>query len=182
MFMTKEGKLFGKVSIIDVFVIIAIIILAIGVYLQVISPAQRVVTEPSEIEYIMLVRAIRPATSDALRQSIRDEGLQRGGYISDARTGEELGVIVDVDPRPAYQEEAMADGSFGAFPVPGRYDVHVTVRIDGRVSETGFYTFQNRGLTMGSSSRFHSKYAATSGEIIAIRRVGDATGDVAEYN
>ena len=168
MFINKEGKLFGKVSIIDVLVIVAILVVGIGFFLRFISPVARIVTTPEEIEYTLLVRSIRHTTRDAFMRA-DDQG--RMMQLSDARTGEELGRIVSVMYEGAIQEDVLADGAFDAFPVPGRYDVFITVRVDGRWNQTGYYTFQNRALTMGSTSRIQTKYAASSGEIIEIGTV-----------
>jgi len=162
MFISKEGKFGGKVSIIDAFVVIAILVIGIGFFFRFISPPDRVITERHEIEYTMLVRSIRASTVRAL---------QEYGYLSDGRTHEELGEIVGLTYVQALQEDARIDGTFGAFPVPDRYDVFLQVRVDGRVSETGYFTFQNRALTMGAANRIQTKHAATSGEIVFIRTV-----------
>ena len=89
MFINEEGKLFGKVSIIDVLVLLAIIVLIVGVYLRVISPA-RVVTVPQEIEYDIRVHGVRRSSLLALQNTMLQEP---EGRISDTRTNEELGSI-----------------------------------------------------------------------------------------
>ena len=164
MFITKDGKFFGKVSIIDVIVVIAVIVLAVGFYFRIISPMERVVTTEQRIEYEIRVHAVRESTADALGNM---------GEIADFRTGEELGEIIGTEIDVALWEAAMADGNFVAYPVPDRHDVIVTVQVNGGVSDTGFFTFQNRPLAIGSHMRFMSKYAETSGEIISIRVVED---------
>jgi len=165
-FITKEGKLFGKVSIIDIIAILAVIVLLVAGYLRLISPASRVITEPHEIEYVMLVRSVRGSTVRALRNF---------GLVSDGRTNEEMGEIIDLYTRPAFQEDALLDGTFHAFLMPDRYDVILTVRVSGRVNETGYYTFQNRALTRGYAGRIQTKHVFTSGEILEIRTIDTDT-------
>jgi len=161
-FITKEGKLFGKISIIDVIVILAVIVIGVGGYLRFFAPNARLVAQPHEIEYVMRIHSVRRMSINALQQL---------GSIADTRTGEELGEIVYVTYEPAYWEIALIDGDYVSLPVPDRYNAIVTVRVDGRVSGTEFLTHQNRSLSIGTSAAFQSKYAETSGEIIAIDTV-----------
>jgi len=168
MFINKEGKLFGKVSIIDAFVLLAIIILLIGIYLRVISPVQRVVTVPQQIEYEMRVHAVRRSTLLAIQNTIRQEPANE---ISDRRTGEELGTIINMSFEPTRWDVALLDGTFDTLVVPDRFDATITIRVDGRVSETGYFTHQNRELAVGSQFGLQSRYVDTSGEIITIRRI-----------
>ena len=163
--INKEGKFFGKVSIIDVLVIIAIIIIGIGFYFRFFADS-RAATTAVEIEYVIRVHSVRPASIGALE---RVELIQ--GQISDSRTEEEFGRIIRVEPEATFWEGALIDGSWISDPVPNRYDAIVTIRVDGRMNDMGYFTFQNRQLTVGSHITFHSKYADTSGEILEIRIV-----------
>jgi len=169
-FITKEGKLFGKVSVIDVFVLLAIVVLAFGIYARVISPARRIATTPYEIEYQVRVHGIRHSSLVALQNTVLQEP---AGEISDFRTGEELGAIVGMTFEQAYWDAARHDGSFERLPVPDRFDAIVTIRVDGRVSDTGYFTHQNRRMAVGSNVGFRSRYVETSGEIISIQRISE---------
>ena len=160
MFINNEGKFFGKVSIVDVLVVIVIAVLAAGIYFRLISPITRIVTTPQRIEYQMRIRAVRTPTIDAL---------ERRGAIADERTGEELGEIISAIPEPAYWTAVMLDGRVERLLIPGRQDVILTVQVDGRVNETGYLTYQNRALAVGTEIPIESKYALTTGEIISIR-------------
>jgi len=173
-FINKDGKLFGKISIIDAFVLLAIVVLLIGIYVRVISPSAGRPTISQEIEYEMLVRAIRLPSVRALQNAVIQEP---AGFISDSRTGEDLGAIIDMrldmrgDTTLAIWEGVMSDGEVVSRGVPDRFDVIVTVRVDGRISETGYFTHQNRALAVGSHINFQSRYSDTSGEILTIRRI-----------
>jgi len=178
-FINKEGKLFGKVSIIDAFVLLAIIILAIGIYVRVISPAARVVTISQEIEYEMKVHAVRRPTIVALQNTVLQEPANE---IFDSRTGEHLGTIVAMTFEQTYWEVALLDGLHDTLPVPDRFDVTITVRVDGRIADTGYFTHQNRSLFVGSHIGFESRYANTSGEIMTIRRIDPNETEEAEID
>ena len=168
MIINKEGKLFGKLSIIDALVIIGVIVLLVGVWLRFFSPAARTIVTQGELEYVMRVHAVRPQSVVALQNVERIQG-----EVVDSRTGEALGRIISVVPEPTRWEMALIDGDWVYGYVPGRQDAIVTIRVDGRVSETGFLTFQNRSLAVASHIGILSKYADTTGEIMEIRLVED---------
>ena len=89
----------------------------------------------------------------------------------DVTTKEEMGEIVSVAERPAYDTHVMADGTYKNAEIPDRYDVTVTVRVNGKVSADGFYTKQNKQITPGSGYTFTGKLAQTSGIVSDVREV-----------
>ncbi len=165
MIINKQGKLFGKISVIDILAIVAILVLIAGVYTRFIKTDETSVdtgTASSTFEYELEVSRVREGTVNALKE---------GGTVIDTSTKEEMGEIVSVVERPSYTVGVKADGTYAYTEVPERYDVTVTVRVDGKVSSDGYYTTQNKQLTAGSSYTFTSKLAQTSGEITAIREI-----------
>jgi len=171
MIMNKEGKLFGKISIIDVLVIVAVIVIGIGFYLRFFGDS-RVITTNVELEYVIRVHSVRPTSVGALQRTAQIEGV-----IFDPRTDEELGRVIQVRDEPTYWEAALLDGNWISGFVPGRFNAYVTVRVDGRVNETGYFTFENRSIAIGNHVAFQSRYSDTSGEIIAIQIIDDVRSD-----
>ena len=95
MIINKEGKLFGKVSIIDILVLIGIIVVIIGLAMRFGPAGRAVLTSSEKIQYTLRVEGVRFFTVDAL---------ERGGPVSDATTKEEMGTVVDVTAVPARGE------------------------------------------------------------------------------
>ena len=157
MFINKEGKLFGKISIIDIVVILAIIVGAFGFYTRFFISEKKVETAASHIEYTMKVKEVRMGTVNALKNY--------RGPVTDTSTKEYLGDIVDVSFSDATKAVETANGKRKVSPVPERYDVIVTVRVDGKINNSGFYTANNLALSAGSSYVFTSKAAKTTGTI-----------------
>lgn len=162
MFIDKEGKLFGKVSIIDIIVILAIVVAAFGVYNRFASANSKVETVTQSIEYTMIVKGVRQGTVDALG---------KGGQVFEATTKEYFGEIVETDYAGAVDYEEMQNGEIKNVELPEKYDVTVTVRIDGKVNDSGYYTGSNAVLNVGSRHIFYSKYAKTTGEIMSVKEV-----------
>ncbi len=161
--INKEGKLFGKISIIDIIVVLAIIVAAFGVYTRFFVGNEKVETASSQIEYKMKIQEVRIGTVKAL------EGYQSPIY--DVSTKEYLGDIVAVEYTPAKKGVETVTGNMRETIVPERYDVIVTVRVDGSINSSGYYTSTNQALAAGSSYAFTSKAARTSGRILDIYEV-----------
>lgn len=159
MFINKEGKLFGKVSIIDIFVIIVLIVAAFGIYTRFFTVNERVSVTGKEIEYKIKVEMVRQSTFDAL---------SKGGPVYDSTTKEYMGEITGVTSEDCYVEQKLADGSFSNSLIPDRMNVIVTIRVDGSASDMGYYTSDNKYLAAGSGFVIASKYAETQGKIISI--------------
>ena len=158
----KDGKLFGKISIIDIIVILAIIVAGFGIYNRFSSANAKVATVTQQIEYTMEINDVRMGTIEAL---------QKKGKVFDATTKEYLGEITDVSYVDAVSPRTMANGEIKNLEVPEKYDATVTLRVDGKVNSSGYYTSNNIILTVGSKHVFYSKCAKTTGEIMSIKEV-----------
>ena len=162
MFINKEGKLFGKVSIIDIIVILAIVLGGFGAYMRFMKPNAKVSTVSQTIEYKIRVAGVREGTVDALGKF---------SPIYSSETKEYLGDIVGIDFEDAFDDRVMANGEIKRLAVPDRYDVILTVRVDGKVNSSGYYTATNQAIYAGAAHTFNSKYAQTTGRICEVYEV-----------
>lgn len=162
MLINKEGKLFGKVSIIDIFVVIVIVIAAFGVYTRFFTVNEKVTVTQQQIEYRLKVTKVRQGTVDALSKL---------GPVYDSTTKEYMGELVAVETEDCYEEQKLADGTLSNSKIPDRMNVIITVRVNGSTSSTGYYTSDNKYLAAGSGFVIATKYAETTGEIISINEI-----------
>lgn len=161
--INKDGKLFGKISIIDILVVLAIAVLALGVYSRFFTGNEKVETASSRIEYTMKIKEIRLGTVNALADF-------KGPITSDT-TKEYMGDIVDVTYTNAVKGVELDNGKMKESEIPERYDVTVTVQVDGNVNQSGYYTATNQVLTAGSNHVFSSKAAKTTGTIMDVYEI-----------
>ncbi len=161
--INKEGKLFGKISIIDIVAVLAILAAAFGVYTRFFVGNERVETASSQIEYTMKVAEVRQGTVDALKNF--------GGPIYDDTTKEYLGEIVDVTYKDAIKGVELLNGDKKESTVPDRFDAIITVRVDGKINQSGFYTNNNQDISAGASKLFNAKAVTTTGTILDVYEV-----------
>lgn len=160
MIINKEGKLFGKISIVDILVVIFIAVAAFGIYTKFFTENERVTVADETIEYQFSVKGVREGTF---------EGLSKLGPVYDTTTKEYMGEIVGVEKAQTKAERVMGDGSVINAEIPERLDLTVTVRVDGSSNNSGYYTKNNLLLCVGSKFVIGSKYVKTTGEICSIK-------------
>lgn len=163
MIINKEGKLFGKISIIDIIVILAIAVLAFGLYMRFTnSESTKVSTEKQQIEYTVLIKGVRMGTVEALSQL---------GPITNSTTKEYAGEIVDVTYEEALETRELANGTVTETLLPERYTVTAKIQVDGSAGSSGYYNSTNQSINIGSTLYFTSKYANTSGIIVDVSEI-----------
>ena len=161
--INKDGKLFGKISIIDILVVLAIAVAAFGVYSRFFVGNEKVETASSHIEYTLKVSEVREGTVTALKTF--------KGPLYDNTTKEYLGDIIDVTSTECISSVELSNGSIKESVIPDRFDALVTVRVDGKINSSGYYTATNQVIAAGGTLVFNAKAAATSGTILDVYEV-----------
>ena len=157
--INKDGKLFGKISIIDLLVIVVIVAMAAGVYMRFFKTPEKVEVKTEKLTYTMKV-------TDARMFSV--EALEKKGDIYDADTKEKLGTITDVKIDTVKMTNLTEKGKAVEVEYPERYTAILTVEVDGNVNANGYYTQSNEPISVGSVKYFETKYVATAGVIMDI--------------
>lgn len=118
--LDDRGRLFGKVNIVDLLVLLVIIAVVVFAVVRMTGGSSK--TVPVKVTYV--VEAVRQATVDALQAKgdVTDEG---STY---------LGEVKDVVVTPTLVEVPTADGELKAVESPVFRDVSIVVRGEGRVS------------------------------------------------
>jgi len=124
-FLDERGRIFGKVNIVDVLVVLVII--AVVVFAVVRFTATSSPSEPLKVTY--RVEEVRQATVDAIQKSVPVNGTVRdeGGTV--------LGKVLGTEVRPTEVEYMTPEGELRAFDSPIFNDVFIVVRGEG--SESG---------------------------------------------
>ena len=162
MLINKEGKLFGKVSIIDIFALILIVVMALGIYIKFFRTVDTTSVENCVIEYEFKVSDVRMYSVTALEQSEK---------IYDGKTKEYMGEIINVEYEPSIQKAELADGRVVMTEAPDKYDAVVTIRVNGGVNSAGYFTEENKAIYAGSECITKTKFAKTEGEIISVKKI-----------
>ena len=163
MLMDKKGKLFGKISIVDILIVLAVIVCIVGVYVRFVAQPERVQIETKTFTYKVLVSEIREMSVEGLEQSIGTTFLLNEKGRSDV-----IGKLVDVESRHYSEPIVKNDGTTEMAEMPSKYEVILTMELDGIVNDSGYYTTDYKSIGVGADLLMMNKYISTSGKITEI--------------
>jgi len=154
-----KGRLFGKINLIDLFVVLVLVIIISGFAFKTLSSGETVtVTNDTPIEVTFKVVKVRDFTVNAV---------EAGDSIYE-RNGQKLGEVTEVRTPPAREILSRSDGSSVYAEVENRYDMLITVRGAGRISGGTYYLNSNRIMTAGSDIKLCSNKATFDASVYAV--------------
>jgi len=121
-----KGRLFGKINIIDLLIVLLVIAIAGGVYLVFFGGSDKQVVETSKVIYDFEITNVNKDFVDAINM---------GDFIRDSTRGNELGTVVSKAPRKATMlNEDLINGRYIIAEVPDAYDVVITIEADADIT------------------------------------------------
>ncbi len=160
--MDKSGRIRGKFSIVDIFVVLLVIVAIAGFITRFGGSVTKSVTSDVQFRYVIKVEGVRSYTVDAL---------QKKGVVTDKRALEYVGEVVDVKAEDAKVDSVLSDGTIKIITQPERYDCYVTIEAIGRESNDGYILKDTTELSVGREVELITKYVHTSGTIESIEIV-----------
>lgn len=152
--MDQNGRLFGKISVIDVLVIAVVVVMGVALYVKSAhNEITSTTTTNQTITYQVLASGVRTYVADAVR--VGDEM-----FDQDRSSGGTLGRIVAIERLPGGSLAEFNDGTMETVPVEDGVNLLLTVEGSGLVGEKGRCTL-NRVYDLGvnSSRNFCTKFA-----------------------
>ena len=148
----NNGKLFGKINIIDFMVIL---IIALALILSAIkfniNPVKENVNEVT-FQYTLEVKGVRNFTVDAF---------QKGDEIYEGKSENLLGKIIDIKTSPTQKYLADANGEINITDVPGQYDLSLTIECNGIKGNKGLETTTGENINLNKTINIFNKYCKT---------------------
>ncbi len=158
--MDKNGKIKGKISIIDILVVVLLIVVIIGIAARYGSKITDSVMGDKQFEYVLRVENVREYTVNAL---------EKKGRITDKKSEKNLGEITDVRVENATQQSTTASGELKISELPDRYTCFVTIVGEGKESDDNYILNDTTELSVGRNIDLYSKYVKTSGDIESVK-------------
>lgn len=158
--MIKDGKLFGKVNLFDAAVLLLIIALIIAGISKFKTFNETVdASALGSITYTITVYNVRDYTVDAFVS---------GDTVYDSGTNVSIGVIKNVEKRPAQAARTLADGSVKILENEHKNDMILTIETPGSATGEGYYANKSIELKVGSEKEIETRYATTYGKVTSI--------------
>lgn len=167
----EEGRLFGRINIIDALALLAVLILVAAFALR----AHRLAA--SNIQQQPLFAPPEETVPVVYEVTMYNTSI---GHAEDIRAGDTLynrdnngvnvGTIVDVQVSDCYIPSQLADGSYVMAPVRGRYNIVLTVESEARPSQGGrLYINWSSELAAGLTYNYCTKYCLITGAITSVK-------------
>ena len=164
--LDRDGRLFGKISIIDVIVILVVAVLALAIYVKGQMPQTGASVTTTPVVYQILADNQPEYMLDAI---------QVGDQLFDKErsTGGSLGEIIDVQVSDGTYQGELDDGTVADVPAEGYYNILMTIRGEALVGADGSVAL-NRIYDLGVNSHrnFNTKYAYFLGMVTDIQVQG----------
>ena len=160
--MTKDGKIKGKINIIDLLAILLAVAVIAGIALRFKSPVTTAVKSDEEFVYTVRVEGVRDYTIEALKKA---------GKVTDKKSELDLGEITDVSVEASKIQSERADGKIVLAPQPDRFTATVTIKTRGKESDNSYITADSNELSVGRTTDIYTKYVHTTGKIMSVVKI-----------
>lgn len=159
MILSSKGKFFSKINIIDILIILFVLVAIFGAYFR--FSANNAVSEnkPCVFQYTFTVRGIRESNMKLLQKSANSHTT----FVPDGKVDSSVGKLMDIKVEDAIMEVEKTDGTIVAAPTPGKYDVTLTLEVEGYSNKTGYYTDDDFGICAGKQYNFSNIYCLVGG-------------------
>ena len=161
----RNGRLFGRISIIDVLVVAVVVVMAAALYFKGQQAHTGTAVEEQVITFQIRARGINNYVADAI---LVGDGLYDQDYSSGGRA---IGEITDiqVERTPGMKlAETLGDGTAGLVEADDTVDLLITVRGKGLATEKSYFINRVYGLGINSSRSYCTKRADFIGTVCDI--------------
>jgi hypothetical protein len=146
----ENGRLFGKLSVIDLAVILIVAVLLVAAYvkfnvMETTSPS----VKTYQIEYTLMISGIRE----------QNAALLRPGDAVWTETGTPVGTITSVTTQPATQISQLADGRYVKGSVEDKVDTELVITANCTATNGRYYVERTFEVNVNREHNLVTKYS-----------------------
>lgn len=151
-----NGKLFGKLNLVDVGIILLVIFAIVAISGKTIKE-QTLDKEQATIRYTLCAEGVRQQSVDAIKKNSED--------IKDAEKDEAIGRIVEVRTEKAKKINPLPNGTFVESEYQDKFDLYVTIEAEGTISENGYFLSSGKKIMYGDTIGINNNYSQMFGMV-----------------
>lgn len=153
-----KGKLFSKINILDLGIVLMIIVLGLAGFYKLKSVNTTAFIKPQPVDIKVIVREREETSIDKIKV---------GDILKEYDTGIILGEIKSIDIKPAIIEVETVDGEVKLAEIPERYDYYINIDANAIVNENAIVS-GNKELRIGNKLVLRTKTYALESYILEI--------------
>ena len=139
----NQGKIQGRVSIVDILIVLAVLALAAGFVYRQATPHIADILRPDDTFYVTF-------EVNRIRSVIAEDAIVIGDQVFRQHAAHQsLGTIVAVEYLPATEVMLRTDGTAINAVMEGRYSLRITVESTGSITGAGFFANGNDHMAPG---------------------------------
>jgi len=173
MIIDDKGKLFGKISLVDIAIVAIIAVLAFGTYTRFFGNGIATIgmKRNLEIEYVLRIEEVRDFTTSSI---------QVGDKLADSETKKIIGEITGINVSEGRKDVTDVYGNHVLAEMPERYTLDLTVRTEVSEQNNGYWV-RGKAIKQGNTKNIYvTKRNIFAGDIISIKVLSDtAASDAA---
>ena len=156
----EKGRIFGKISVIDAFVTLAVIVMVVGfVYNRTSQHVRQIIMADTPLYVTFLIEGVRDFSLEAV---------QDGDIFFRQHERIPLGRVTRIESGPAYDIMTLTDGTAVYVPVEDRYNLYITLACVGSITDTGFYVNGTQRMAVGGRMSIQSNTLLTMAKIYQV--------------
>ena len=170
MIIDNKGKLFGKVSIIDICVVLVIIVGVVGTYITFSTLNSGKLNDNSKLALNSSAPSVSATVTFEVKgvRAVTKDGIRVGDEVYYAKDNKFIGTISKVASKPAQNNYVANDGTFYNAVIPEKYDVEIFVDVTGKNTNTGFHTDSELQILYGKEIEIKTPTVKTTPKISGI--------------
>jgi len=162
----NSGRIKGRISIIDIILVVAVLVLVVGfVYTQTSDRIQQVIN-PTEPFHVVI-------QGDRVRHFIID-AVSEGDIMFRLHDRQPLGTVIGIEVLPAMDYLHHSDGTATLAEVEGRYTINITLEAIGSIRDgIGYFINGVDHMSPGREVALHSnKVFIPNGRVQSVTHLG----------
>lgn len=156
----SEGRIFGKVNILDLLIVIVAAILILSAFMKFDKEEVSHISDKT-IEYTVKIKQIRQPSVDALKK-------ESAGLV-EPDSKKELGSITDIKITPAEELVRLNSGEYKKVELMESYDALLTVRVMGTETKDNYYTLTGKKIIVGENLTISNGYVTSYGIVKSVK-------------
>ncbi len=149
----EKGSFLGLINLFDLLVVVLVVALIGGVGYKYIFANQNIALNESDIEVTLWVEDVKDVTV---------ENINEGDMIREYDSNLLFGEVISKEVTPHYAEVETADGRVVNAPVEGKYDIYMTLKSRGIVSDNAITIASKEVRIGGTIITKHQLYAVST--------------------
>ncbi len=158
----ERGRLFGKISVIDILVVLMALALLAVVWFRFFAGDEVLgrFSEKETFTYVIRVNGVRDYTLNAVKE---------GDILYEIDNNTVIGTITKVEYQPAERYYSTVDGRYVMNYQPERYDMFLTVEAEGIVKDGLCYASRTYEVNRNKEVYYYTKFLTGYGLVWEIK-------------